>query len=51
MTKPQAAEILDLRRAGADIPPAVIDMALELTGDIARQHGIGEVWREIAEVV
>lgn len=33
MTYTDATNILDLRREGADIPPRLIDQALELTGD------------------
>ena len=34
MTRPQANNILDLRRAGQDMPESVVTRALELTGDI-----------------
>ena len=33
MTHAQAHNILDLRRAGADMPEAVVNQALDLTGD------------------
>lgn len=33
MTYHQALNLLDLRREGADMPQAVVDKALELTGD------------------
>jgi len=35
MTYAQAQNILDQRRAGQDMPPAVVDRALEMTGDLA----------------
>jgi hypothetical protein len=34
MTRAEARAILDCLRAGDDFPPAVVDMALMLTGDI-----------------
>ncbi len=34
MTRPQANNILDLRRAGQDMHESVVTRALELTGDI-----------------
>lgn len=34
MTYAQAQNILDQRRAGQDMPPQVVDRALELTGDL-----------------
>jgi len=33
MSYHDAVNILDMRRAGADMPQAVVDKALELTGD------------------
>ncbi len=34
MTRPQANNILDLRRAGQDMHESVVTCALELTGEI-----------------
>ncbi|MEP6587167.1 MAG: hypothetical protein ABJA84_00215 [Polaromonas sp.] len=45
MTYHQAMNILDLRRAGADMPESLVNQALELTGDVdldAMQALIGE---------
>ena len=34
MTYADAQNILDMRKAGADMPQSVVDRALELTGDL-----------------
>ena len=34
MTYSDAINILDMRRAGADMPQSIVDKALELTGDL-----------------
>ena len=34
MSYTDAAKILDMRRAGAEMPQSVVDAALRLTGDI-----------------
>ena len=46
MTKAQANNILDARRAGKDMPESIILIALELTGDfcpdeVGQDYGIG----------
>lgn len=50
MTYVDAQNILDLRRAGADMPQAVIDKALELTGDKDQQYTVADAMRECLEV-
>lgn len=49
MTYFDASNILDMRRAGADMPQAVIDKALELTGDKEPVYGVAEAMRECLE--
>ena len=47
MTYHDAQNILDLRRAGADMPQAVVDKALELTGDLEPVYTVAEAMREL----
>lgn len=49
MSHQDAQNILDLRRAGADMPQAVVDKALELTGDKEPEFSVAEVMRELAQ--
>ena len=49
MTHKDAQNILDQRRAGADMPQAVIDKALEMTGDREAEYTIAEAMRECVE--
>lgn len=49
MTYVDAQNILDQRRAGADMPQAVIDKALELTGDKEPVYGVSDAMRECLE--
>ena len=49
MTYVDAQNILDQRRAGADMPQAVIDKALELTGDKDPQYTVADAMRECLE--
>ena len=50
MTYVDAQNILDQRRAGADMPQSVIDKALELTGDKDPQYTVADAMRECLEV-
>lgn len=47
MTYTDAQNILDQRRAGADMPQAVVDKALELTGDIDAHYNVADAMREL----
>ena len=49
MTRAQAHNLLDERRAGADMPEHVVLKALEVTGDYVPEYGISEAIREIAQ--
>lgn len=49
MTYHDAQNILDQRRAGADMPQAVVDKALELTGDKEPVYGVADAMRECLE--
>jgi hypothetical protein len=51
MTYYQASDILDQRRAGANMPKEVIDKALELTGDLDPTYSIADAMRELTEAV
>lgn len=46
MNYADAQNLLDQRRAGADMPQAVVDKALELTGDKEQVYGVAEAMRE-----
>lgn len=48
MTYFQAQELLDQRRQGADMPEAVVNKALELTGDKEPEYTASEAMRELA---
>jgi len=43
----EAAEILDMRKAGADMPEAVVNRALQLTGDMDSPYSVADAMREI----
>jgi len=47
MSYHDAVNILDLRRAGADMPQAVVDKALELTGDKEPEFRVADAMLEI----
>ncbi len=46
-----AQNILDMRRAGANMPVEVVNRALELTGDINPQYTITEAINELKGAV
>jgi hypothetical protein len=47
VTYPEAQNVLDMRRAGADMPQAVVDKALELTGDKEAEYSVADAMLEI----
>lgn len=47
MSHADAQNILDQRRAGADMPEAVVTRALELTGDLDKPYGIADAAAEL----
>lgn len=48
MSHADAMNILDQRRAGADMPQSVVDRALELTGDLEEHYTVADAMREMA---
>lgn len=51
MSYTDAQNILDQRKAGADMPENVVIRALELTGDIDPQYTIADAMRELVGAV
>ena len=51
MTYFDAQNILDMRRAGANMPENVVNRALELTGDITPQYTITEAINDLKGAV
>lgn len=49
MSYTDAQNILDQRRAGANMPENVVNRALELTGDIDSEYTIADAMRELVE--
>lgn len=47
MSHQEAINILDMRRAGADMPQAVVDKALELTGDKEPEFCVADAMLEL----
>lgn len=48
MSYVEAQNILDMRRAGADMPQAVVDKALMLTGDIDPGYTVVDAIAELS---
>jgi len=47
MSYHDAVNILDMRREGADMPQAVVDKALELTGDKEPEFTVADAMLEL----
>lgn len=47
MSYADAINLLDERRAGRDLPPEIVQAALELTGDIEPKPTIREILQEL----
>lgn len=51
MTYFDAQNILDQRKAGKDMPQAVVTKALELTGDLETHYTVADAMRELVDPV